>query len=357
MSPRKVCPHCAASNEPSRQTCVQCSADISADLAGPGDRPGQPGEQLAPPPAETVTLTSPDGRVIAVRDGDVVGRTAVGKEVLDIHEEISRRHAQFVRTEGVWSIIDLGSSNGTFVDGERLSPRKRVALKNGQQVMFSPVFQAVVRIAEEAKEEGAVPAGQEGDSCDSGDRRTLVILFADLKGSVTFFQEKGTLVARKWILNLYRMLTSIVAARQGMHLKNIGDAILAVFDDSKEAVRAALDMQADLRRHNSATEEQDHYYLRIGLNRGTVLFENHDVFGNAVNIASRVQALAPPEHIYITECLYEAVRDAADIECRFIGNQQLKGVKDRTGIYEVLPGGAGPVGELKNNDVRTGDIL
>ena len=297
-------------------------------------------QKTGPSSAGTVTLASPDGRIIAVRDGDVVGRTAVGREVLDIHEEISRRHAQFVRSEGAWFVIDLDSSNGTFLDGKRLSPRQRVAVGNGQQVMFSPVFQAIIRIAEPGKEEGVVPSVREGDACASGDRKTLVILFADLKGSVAFFQEKGTLVARKWILNLYRMLTSIVTAHHGAHLKNIGDAILAVFDDPQEAVRAALEMQADLRRHNSTTEEQDHYYLRIGLNMGTVLMENHDVFGNAVNIASRVQALAPPEHIYITECLHEAVRDAADIRCRLIGREQLKGVKDKTGIYEVVPGDA-----------------
>jgi pSer/pThr/pTyr-binding forkhead associated (FHA) protein len=82
-------------------------------------------------------LVSPDGRAIEVRDGDVVGRTVVGREVLDIHEEISRRHAQFVRSEGAWFVIDLNSSNGTFLDGKRVPPRE-VPLRNGQQIKSPP---------------------------------------------------------------------------------------------------------------------------------------------------------------------------------------------------------------------------
>jgi class 3 adenylate cyclase len=166
----------------------------------------------------------------------------------------------------------------------------------------------------------------------------MVILFADLKGSVDFFQERGTLVARKWILNLYHMLSSSIDAHGGTHVKNIGDAILAVFGDPHEAAKASLKMQSDLKEHNRTAQETDLYYLRIGMNMGTVLFEDRDVFGNSVNIASRVQALAPPEHIYITEHLYEAIKDSKDIRFRFIGHEQLKGVKEKTGIYEILSG-------------------
>ncbi len=64
--------------------------------------------------------------------------------------------------------------------------------------------------------------------------------------------------------------------------------------------------------------------------------ENRDVFGNAVNIASRVQAVAPPEHIYITQRLYDEVKGDKEMQFRFIGHEQLKGVKDKTPIYEIV---------------------
>ncbi len=107
-------------------------------------------------------------------------------------------------------------------------------------------------------------------SREQPNRKTMVILFADLKGSVDFFQEKGTIVAQKWIVNLYHLLSSIISTHHGEHIKNIGDAILAVFDDPHEAARAALKMQADLRRHNSKADNMGQYYLRIGMNMGTV---------------------------------------------------------------------------------------
>jgi class 3 adenylate cyclase len=298
-----------------------------------------------------VTLASLDGRIIEVRDGDVVGRTAVGREVLDIHEEISRRHAQFVKDEGAWFVVDLNSSNGTFLEGEQIPSRERVPIRNGQHLMISPVFQATVWIAETEKEKMVLPSRNEEPEHMQNHRQTMVILFADLKGSVDFFQEKGTIVARNWIVNLYRMLSSIISSHRGTHLKNIGDAILAVFDDPHEAAKAALKMQADLREHNrSADETAGRYYIRIGMNMGTVLFEDHDVFGNSVNIASRVQAIAPPEHIFITEHLYEVIKDDKDIQFRFVGHEQLKGVKDKTGIYEIICDGG-------KNDPGTRDIL
>ena len=73
------------------------------------------------------------------------------------------------------------------------------------------------------------------------------------------------------------------------------------------------------------------------MNMGTVILENHDVFGNAVNIVSRVQAIPLPEHIYITQRLYDEVKSNKEMQFRFIGHEQLKGVKDKTPIYKTAP--------------------
>jgi class 3 adenylate cyclase len=283
-----------------------------------------------------LVLSSSDGRVIRLRDGDVVGRTLVGKEALDMHEEISRRHAQFVRREGAWFVIDLRSSNGTFIDGKRITPDQMHPIQKGQRIGISPVFLATASIVDTAVQGAVLPPHPEEDKREEPCRKSLVILFGDLKGSVDFFQEKGTVVAQNWIVNFYHLLTSIIVAHGGEHLKNIGDAILAVFDDPHQAARAALKMQADLRRHNSKPDTTGQYHLRIGMNMGTVVLENRDVFGNVVNIASRVQALAPPEHIYITQHLYEEIKDDGQIRFRFVGDEQLKGVKGKTALYEIV---------------------
>ena len=67
-----------------------------------------------------------------------------------------------------------------------------------------------------------------------------------------------------------------------------------------------------------------------------VILENHDVFGNGVNIVSRVQAIAPLEHIYITQRLYDEVKSNKEVQFRFIGHEQLKGVKDKTPLYKIV---------------------
>ncbi len=288
------------------------------------------------PRREALTLVFTGGRAFEVRDGDVVGRAGVGMDVLGIHEEISRRHAQFVRIQGTWYVIDLNSINGTFLDGKRIAPRERTPLRNGQEIRISPVFLATVRMQDTTIEEVDLPTHHDMAKQEQTGRKTMIILFADLKGSVDFFQEKGTILAQRWILNLYCLLAPIIASHHGNLLKNIGDAILAVFDDPHEAVRAALEMQAGIRRYNSKGANIGQYHLRVGMNMGTVIFENRDVFGNAVNIASRVQAAAPPEHIYITQRLYDEVKNDEGIQFQFISCEQLKGVRGKTPIYEIV---------------------
>jgi class 3 adenylate cyclase len=334
LSLQQICPVCKTLNEAGRRTCIACTGALSGDaVANPNTSPQK--RDAGVPQERLLSLNSAEGRVIRISNGDVVGRTAVGREFLEIHEEISRRHAEFILSEGNWFVVDLNSSNGTFLDGKQIPPRERFPLRDGQRIRLSPVFEAEINIRGGLNEEEAAAVHDEAAG-PHDPRRTVVILFADLKGSVDFFQEKGTIIARNWILQLYRMLSSAINAHGGTHIKNIGDAILAVFDDPHEAARASVEMQSDLRTHNRTVDETGRYYLRIGMNKGPVLFEDRDIFGNAVNIASRVQAIAPPEHIFITEDLYEAIRNDKDIQCRFIGLEQLKGVREKTRIYEIL---------------------
>lgn len=290
--------------------------------------------------AEWIGLETSEGNVISVMDGDVVGRSSTGKEILEAHEEISRRHAQFIRDSGKWHVVDLNSSNGTFLDGERLIPRKMTRIDNLQKIRLSPVCELLITIREPKPEPENTATSMRTDSTylTETNRRTMVILFGDLKGSVDFYQEKGTIVARNWILNLFNMLHEIITAHGGKHLKDIGDAMLAVFDDAHEAVKAAEKMQHAISEHNRKTDKADHYSMRIGMNIGSVIYEDNDVFGNAVNIASRIQDITPPGRIFISDALYGSIVDFPDVAAKFAVQAQLKGVRGKTGVYELLTG-------------------
>jgi len=330
LSTDKVCQSCHKSNPGFAERCFHCLAPLPASATPPAKIPSADGSTPAAG-APWIVLTTPDGDFFAARDGDIIGRTGIGHELLNPHEGISRKHVQFVRKRDEWFVIDLNSSNGTFLDGRRISPKALTPIRNGQQLGFSPDF--VVAVSFEGRQpEISTAADIDADA----NRQTLVILFADIKGSVDFFQEMGTIVARNWILKLFRMLTAVIAIHEGRHLKNIGDAILAVFPDACEAAKAAREMQSIIHEYNKSVEPSQAYSIRIGMNIGSVLFENNDVFGNAVNIASRVQDLTPPGRIFITRELFAAIGPDTDIVTEFIGEEVLKGVRQTTGIYEVI---------------------
>jgi class 3 adenylate cyclase len=325
MKTKQCCDRCKAPIAKTTRCCPHCGETIS-----------RPGKTLS---ENALILESPEGKTIIITHNQIVGRSATGKELLEPHEGVSRRHAQFTLHEGNWFVTDLNSSNGTFLSGEKLPPHVATPVVHGQILGLSPVFEATVVI--EATNQQCIGADETiiartMDMTDIGKRPTLVVFFADIKGSVDFFQEMGTMVAKNWIFKLFQMLTVIIEQHHGKHLKNIGDAMLAVFPYPGEAAKAAKKMQSVIREHNKDAPENERYFLRIGMNVGKVLFENNDVFGNTVNIASRVQAIAPPGRIFVTRYLTDQIRDEPDLLIRFIGQEQLKGVKQPIDVFELL---------------------
>ena len=77
------------------------------------------------------------------------------------------------------------------------------------------------------------------------------------------------------------------------------------------------------------------FLLRIGIHQGEVVFENGDIFGDAVNIASRLQALAPPAGIFVSESVHRNISNKNDIRSEFIRVENLKNVKDPVPVYNI----------------------
>lgn len=279
-----------------------------------------------------LVLTSTDGTSsFIVKDGDVVGRTSVGSEYLGNYPQISRNHSKFIRKFHEWFVVDLNSSNGTYLDDQKLFQKVLTPVRAGQKLSLASAYTCIVSIQSSSPQPDS-----DAPQNDESERKNLVVLFADIKGSVDYFQEMGTIIAHDWIYKLFRMLMAIIQQHQGVHIKNIGDAILAIFADPLEAVRAAKKMQVAIAEHNKSVDVSQAYSLRIGMNIGRVLYTDNDIFGNAVNISSRVQDMTPPGSIYITGELWLAVSHDVDMAINFIGNKALKGVKSSTAIYEVI---------------------
>jgi hypothetical protein len=109
----------------------------------------------------------------------------------------------------------------------------------------------------------------------------------------------------------------------------LGDGVLAVFSTVTDAVLCAIAIQ-------KSCDNIPNLLLRIGIHLGEIVFEDNDVFGDGVNIAARLQALAPIGGVWISESVYKNVSNRKDIQTRFVREEMLKNVKDLVQVYEVI---------------------
>ncbi len=172
-------------------------------------------------------------------------------------------------------------------------------------------------------------------------RRTVIVMFTDIKGSTAYFEKYGDVAGLMMVHQCNDALQKIVEAHTGRVIKFIGDAIMATFDDPKESCIAAMEMQQQLIKFNAPRPEQDHVFIRIGLNYGSGIVKSNDVFGDVVNVASRVESAAQPEQIVISDSLYEQVKNAG-LKISGIGRFALKGKEGDRDLYEVVWREGGP---------------
>jgi TolB-like protein/Tfp pilus assembly protein PilF len=121
----------------------------------------------------------------------------------------------------------------------------------------------------------------------------------------------------------------IIEKHHGRWIKELGDGVMASFSTVSDAVYAAIEIQEHCHVKND-------FRLRIGIHLGELVFENGDVFGDGVNIASRLQAVAYPGSIYISEAVNDIVSNKKDIRTKFIREENLKNVKEPVPVYEVI---------------------
>ena len=128
----------------------------------------------------------------------------------------------------------------------------------------------------------------------------------------------------------------------GRIFKNTGDGALAEFASAVDAVQCAVEIQRDLAARNGALEEDQRTLLRIGISLGDVIVEGDDLFGNGVNVAARMEGLAAPGEICISENVHEHVRSSLEFEFVDLGAQTVKNIDQPIRCYQVrLGSGAG----------------
>lgn len=160
------------------------------------------------------------------------------------------------------------------------------------------------------------------------------ILFADIVGYTAMMQENEEVAVEK--INRFREVVELVAEElNGKIIQYYGDGSLLLFQSSTDAAEFAKLLQEDL-------QNEPRVPVRIGIHMGDVLIHSGNIFGDVVNIASRIQSLAPVGGIYISETVYRNIANKKELESVFIREEKLKNVKIPVRIYQLLTEGEQP---------------
>lgn len=172
----------------------------------------------------------------------------------------------------------------------------------------------------------------QGPDTDSGASSTMVrqlaaVMFADMTGYTAMMQDDEQ-KAKTLMDRQRKTLEKFIPGYNGKIIKYIGDGTLSIFGSAAEAVKCAIDIQMEL-------QQEPKVLLRIGLHSGDIVYENQDVYGDTVNIASRIETLAVPGAVFISGKVYDEIKNQHDIKAIELGKFTLKNVKSQVEIYAV----------------------
>lgn len=172
-------------------------------------------------------------------------------------------------------------------------------------------------------------------------RRLATILFADVVGYSRLMRadEERTLDDLRG--HLAELVRPVVERFHGRVVKTVGDGVLAEFASAVEAVHSAVELQRGMHQRNASLPDERRQTFRIGLHLGDIIASDEDVFGDTVNVASRLQALAEPGSIVLSAAVYEQVRDKLALPFRALGARALKNIDRPIQLYALTMAGTG----------------
>src|SRR6266550_2773354 len=128
-----------------------------------------------------------------------------------------------------------------------------------------------------------------------------------------------------------------ITGHHGRLVKTTGDGFIAIFDSPVEAVRCSIVIQQDMVGRNASLPKHHWIEYRIGINLGDVIIETDDVYGDGVNIATRLEGIADPGQVYISGGIYEQIKHKLVCGYESLGDRKVKNITDPVRVYRVLP--------------------
>jgi len=166
-------------------------------------------------------------------------------------------------------------------------------------------------------------------------RRLTAILAADVAGYSRLMgaDEEGTLERLKTLRR--ELIDPKIAEHHGRIVKTTGDGLLVEFASVVDAVRCAVEVQQAMPERNSGIGADNRIELRIGINLGDVIVEGDDLYGDGANIAARIEALADAGGVFVSNTVYDQVRDRLPFSFEDLGEQQVNNIARPVRVYAL----------------------
>lgn len=166
---------------------------------------------------------------------------------------------------------------------------------------------------------------------------SLTILFADIAGSTRFYEMLGDRSAQRLVSESLSRLSDVAYRHRGTVVKTIGDELMCTFQDADHAVKAAKAMHQALENMPGAeNSDVGRPNIYVGIHTGPVIKGGNDIFGDAVNLAARVVALAKPRQILITRQTVKALTPPHQAAVNYVDEKTVKGKSGQHKLYEYV---------------------
>ena len=183
-------------------------------------------------------------------------------------------------------------------------------------------------------------------------RKLLAVVAADMVGFSRLIENDEITILSRQKNHFNDVIKPAIQNFNGEIIKTTGDGFLAIFESALDAVESSIEIQTKINALEKIFTSEQRIWYRVGINIGDVVVDEGDVFGNCVNIASRLEAIADSGGICITSDIFQNIKNLTSYNFKNLGDQHLKNITQQINVYKIIVGEEG-----LNQDNSTSKIL
>ena len=169
------------------------------------------------------------------------------------------------------------------------------------------------------------------------ERRLAAILAADMAGYSRLMEADEDGIISRQKAHRRELIDAEIERNRGHIVKTTGDGMLVEFASAQDAVRSAIDIQTGMAQRERDQSDDERIQYRIGINVGDVVFDDNDIFGDGVNVAARLEGLAEPGGVCVSDSVYQTVQDRLTEAFRDLGSQRVKNISRAIRVWQWTP--------------------